>query len=128
MASLGDVRKRRTWVARFARYRSSGSSVARFCKQERVSPNTFYYWAKRLKTALAPAPSWADRAVPPRQASRTSTTDSSVREAMVRFRWNTGVEVLVPADCLETIRCLAQCLAEVGDRHGEAFQEVVVKA
>jgi hypothetical protein len=49
-----------------------------------------------------------------------------VRVALVRFRGNSGVEVLVPADCLETIRCLAKCL--VGNRHGEAFQEVVVKA
>ena len=93
-----------------------------------MSPNTFYYWAKRLRTALAPASSWADRTVPPRHASGTSTIDNSVREAVVRFRWNTDVEVLVPAECLEAIRCLTECLAEAGDRHGEAFQEVVVKA
>ena len=48
--------------------------------------------------------------------------------ATVRFRWSNGVEVLVPVECLEAIRCLASCLVEVGDRHGEAFQEVVVKA
>ena len=128
MASLGDVQKRQAWAARFARYRASESSVARFCKQERVSPNTFYYWAKRLRTTLAPAASWADRAVPLQHASERSATDNSAREAVVRFRWNTGVEVLVPAECLEAIRCLAKYLVEVGDRHGEAFQGVVVKA
>ena len=47
---------------------------------------------------------------------------------MVRFRWRSGTEVVVPADCLEAIRCLAECLAEAGDYRGEAFQEVVVKA
>jgi hypothetical protein len=37
--------------------------------------------------------------------------------------------VLVPAGCLEAIRCLAECLAEAGDGcRGAAFQEVVVKA
>jgi hypothetical protein len=45
----------------------------------------------------------------------------------VRFCWNAGVEVWVPADCLEAIRCLAECLAKTGGRRAEAFQEVVVK-
>ena len=51
MASSGDLEKRQAWVARFARYRASGLSVARFCKEERLSANTFFYWAKRLRTA-----------------------------------------------------------------------------
>jgi hypothetical protein len=38
------------------------------------------------------------------------------------------MEVVVPADCLETIRCLAECLAEAGGHRGKTFQEVVVKA
>jgi len=45
----------------------------------------------------------------------------------VRFRWKTGTEVRVPADCLEVIRCLAECLTTSGDHRDEAFQEVVVK-
>jgi hypothetical protein len=52
----------------------------------------------------------------------------SEKRATVRFCWNSGVEVLVPAECLEAIRCLANCLVEVGGCQGEAFQEVVVKA
>ena len=119
MAISGDVEKRRIWVAMFAKHRASGISVARFCKQERVSPNTFYYWAKRLRTAMAPAPSWPERAAP--------ATSSSRREAVVCFRWKSGAEVVVPAECLEAIRCLAEFVAESGVRRGEAFQEVVVK-
>jgi hypothetical protein len=46
---------------------------------------------------------------------------------MVRFYGTTGVEVLVPADCLEAIRCLGECLARAGEHRSEAFQEVVVK-
>jgi hypothetical protein len=126
MASAGDAEKRRAWEARLARYRSSELSVVRFCEQERVSTHTFYYWAKRL--GAASASSRGNRAVPPRRASALPTTDGDLRGATVRFRWNAGVEVLVPADCLEAIRCLAKCLAEVGDLRGEAFQEVVVKA
>jgi hypothetical protein len=126
MVSSKDAQKRQAWKARFARYRSSGLSVARFCKQERVSTNTFYYWAKRLRTASAPAASWADRAFPPRDAAATPSPDSNTRGAMVRFYGTTGVEVSVPADCLEAIRCLAECL-KAGDHRSEAFQEVVVK-
>ncbi len=126
MASLGDAQKREAWRARFARYRRSGLSVARFCEHERVSTHTFYYWAKRLKTASAP--SRVDRAVPPRRVSAPPATAANAPGATVCFRWHADVEVLVPADCLEAIRCLAQCLVEIGDRHGEAFQEVIVKA
>jgi hypothetical protein len=126
MASLGDAAKRQAWVAKFARYQASGLSVARFCKQERVSANTFYYWAKRLKTASTALR--ARRAVSSRRAAAEPTSDSSTREAVVRFRCASGAEVVVPANCLETIRCLAECLTEAGRHRGEAFQEVVVKA
>ncbi len=86
----------------------------------------FYYWAKRLRTASAMASLRADRAIPPRYASAT-TPASNPREPVVRFRWTTGMEVRVPADCLEAIRCLAECLARRTEHPGEAFQEVVVK-
>ena len=124
MASSGDSEKRQAWAARFARHQASGLSVARFCKQERVSANTFYYWAKRLRRPSA----WPVRTVPPRQAAAKPTADDSTRGAVVRFRWKSGTEVIVPADCLETIRCLAECLAEAGGHRSKVFQEVVVKA
>lgn len=126
MVSAGDAERRQVWAARLARYRSSGLSVVRFCEQEGVSTNTFYYWAKRL--AANPASSRGGRAAPPRRASATPATNGGEQRAMVRFRWSAGVEVLVPADCLEAIRCLAECMAKVGDHRGKAFQEVVVKA
>lgn len=127
MVSSGDAQKRRAWETRFARYRASGLSVARFCGQERVSVNTFYYWAKRLRAGSARASSRADRTISPRRASATTAAGSNARKPVVRFCWKTGPEVRVPADCLEAIRCLAECLARSGEHPGEAFQEVVVK-
>ena len=53
MTSRQDVQKRRAWEARFERFRASGVTVARFCAQERVSANTFYYWAKRIGSGLS---------------------------------------------------------------------------
>jgi len=92
-----------------------------------VPTNRFYYWEKRLRTASTTASLRADRAIPPRHASATIPAGSNPREPVVRFRWKTGTEVRVPADCLDAIRCLAECLARKTEYLGEAFQEVVVK-
>ena len=125
MANTADADKRQKWALRFERYRASGLAVRSFCKQERVSPNTFYYWAKRLRTAAAPSRGvWAGSRP---HAGAKPAADSMAREAVVRFRWKSGTEAVVPADCLETIRCLGECLAEGDGRRRDAFQEVVVK-
>jgi hypothetical protein len=116
--SSKDVQKRRAWEARLARYRASGLSVSRFCEREEVSVHTFYYWAKRLKTASVPS-------LP--GVSATPGTADRPEGAVVRFRWKAGVEVVVPAECLGAIRCLAECLAQADGRRGVSFQEVVVK-
>lgn len=124
----GDVQKRRTWEARITRYRTSGLSVKRFCAQEGVSTHTFYYWTKRLKAASGRRPLRGNLASRPVRSLAPTTTDGNSPKAVVRFRWNTGAEVWAPADCLDAIRCLAECLARAGGPRAEAFQEVVVKA
>ena len=128
MASSGDIQKRRAWERRFARYRAGGLSVVRFCEQERVSTHTFYYWAKRLKAGSACVSRWPESASRPEGPSARSSSGGNAGGAVVQFRGAAGVEVLVPADCLEAIRCLAECLAKAGSKRAEAFQEVVVKA
>lgn len=123
--SFGDVQKRRAWEARLARYRSSGLSVVRFCAQEQVSTHTFYYWVKRLRAASRRA---AAHQPPfsPAQQSEPAPADNNTPAAVVRFRLQTGAEVLVPANHIDVIRCLAECLTAAGGQR--AFQEVVVKA
>jgi transposase-like protein len=41
-------RKVEDWRRRLARFRESQLSVAAFCRQEGVSPPSFYVWRKRL--------------------------------------------------------------------------------
>jgi hypothetical protein len=130
MASLGDSEKRQAWTARFARYQASGLSVARFCAQERVSVNTFYRWAKlvgsnsaRPSTSTGKPPQRGRLCVQPAAAA-----GRIAQSAVVRFSWNAGVEVSVPADCLEVIRCLAECLQRTRPECSDAFQEVVVRS
>jgi hypothetical protein len=58
----------------------------------------------------------------------TATARGIPNAALVRFSWNAGVEVSVPADCLDAIRCLAECLQRTWAEHADAFQELVVRS
>jgi hypothetical protein len=129
MASRQDGRKRQEWEVRLERCRVSGLTVAQFCKRERVSLNTYYYWARRVRSASAKTPSprsgnasWRGR----RTVKQAPTADGVPSAALVRFHWNGEVEVSVPADCLDAIRCLAECLSQARAEHSDAFQEVLV--
>jgi hypothetical protein len=129
-----DVRKRRQWEERFERHRSGGLTVAEFCAKERVSVNTFYYWAKRIDRRSTAARSAAAATASKRQHKlsrplRVATEGFSAvpaKTAWVQFRLGTTVEVLVPASCLDVIRSLAQWLQGSSAECADAFQEVVV--
>jgi len=119
--------KRRQWEERFERYHSVGLTVARFCASERVSVNTFYYWAKRVGL----------RSTRARSAQRDGASErsrepvchahvSAANTALVHFRLGAAVEVSVPAHCVDAIRCLAECVQQSRREHSDAFCEVVV--
>jgi hypothetical protein len=133
MSSCQDVQKRRIWAERLERFRASGLSVSRFCASQRVSVNTFYYWAKRLRAdstlAVARTPSSPRRRAAELGQERTphlQAAAGTAHSALVRFQFNEAVEICVPADCLEAIRCLAQCAQQARVESARAFQEVVV--
>ena len=131
MTRILDIQKRREWEQRFERYRAGGLTVGRFCANERVSVNTFYYWAKRIGSrpsrSRTDQPDKTSEGVPQRvrQAAPLDLT-TATNEAVVRFRLSSAVEVSVPANCLEVIRCLALCVQPAPAERGTAFQEVVV--
>jgi hypothetical protein len=58
----------------------------------------------------------------------TATAAGISNVALVRFYCGGAVEVSVPADCLEAIRCLAECLQHARVERSDAFQEVVVSS
>ena len=131
MVSRQDVQKRQAWEARFGRFRASGLPVSGFCEQEGVSVHTFYYWAKRVGPNSA-RPSTLAAGNPPRRSRPSvkpaATTGKIANPALVRFSWSAGVEVSVPADCLDAIRCLAECLQHARMECSDAFQELVVSS
>jgi hypothetical protein len=130
MARRLDVQRRRQWEQRLERHRTSGLTVGRFCVDERVSVNTFYYWAKRLgasrKPRTAPTEKTAEGRRPSVRQAAAPDLGATANSAMVRFRLNAAVEVWVPADCLEVIRCLANCVQHSPPNLGGAFHELVV--
>ncbi|HEY1654273.1 MAG TPA: hypothetical protein VGF86_04080 [Candidatus Tumulicola sp.] len=124
-----DVEKRREWVKRFERFRASGLTVAQFCAHEPVSENTFYYWAKRIgRHSTTARPSEQNGASErPREPKRRSRLSAPVTTSpLVHFRLNAGVEVSVPANCLDVIRCLLESIQPSSAERSDAFHEVVV--
>lgn len=131
MTSRRDVQKRQVWEGRLGRFRASGLTVARFCEQERVPVHAFYYWSRRIGAAVkTPAARHAGRKQGGlRTVSRQAGTDGIWSAHQVHFVWNaTTVEVSVPADCLDAIRCLAECLPDARWKQADAFREVVVRS
>ena len=136
-----DGVKRREWEQRLARQRASGLSVARFCATEGVSVNTYYYWARRVS-----APAGQRARSPQAEAKRsggwsTEGADSKSfavaaapmsSSAAVRFQFAANVTVWVPAECMEVIRCLAECAQHAAAASERAplgaFREVVIGA
>jgi len=131
MADRCDIRKRQAWEARLNRFRLSELTVAKFCDQERVSVHAFYYWSRRIRSLSAADTDKGAAADPStggglREPHDVSAEDTSSPRGLVWFRWNGTVEVAVPADCLDTIRCLTKCLDEAQRECATAFQQVVV--
>jgi hypothetical protein len=121
MASRRDVDKQREWSQRLARQRVSGLTVARFCARERVSVHTFYYWSKRVGRGSTATELHCE------PADHAHVADGTAPSGLVRFRFNAAVEISVPADCLDAIRCLAQCVQHSQAECSGAFQEVVAR-
>ena len=51
MGRVADAGVAAAWERRLARQRRSRLPVAEFCRQESVSPKSFYAWRKRLREA-----------------------------------------------------------------------------
>jgi hypothetical protein len=93
--------------------------------------NTFYYWVKRLRSPAVAASLLGPHGQRERGRQSVQHTSGAVgnsNAALVRFHWNAAVEVSVPANCLDAIRCLAECLQHAHVDRSGAFQEVVVSS
>ena len=133
-----DDQKVRDWENRLARFGSSGFTVGRFCQKENVSVNRFYYWTKRIGS-LVSSVSVSERARAQGVETQPRRADASQRSlqqmlprpaaestAMVHFLLSSGARVSIPADCLDALRCIAQCSQQSFAEHQDGFHQVVV--
>jgi hypothetical protein len=70
MGRSADLKLAAEWRARVARQSSSGLTIAAYCRQERVSQPSFYFWKRRLsgETPARVAPSRAKKRRHPRKS------------------------------------------------------------
>lgn len=127
MARRMDVQKHQQWRERLERFESRSVSVAQFCRDEGVTQHVFYYWAKRLRgsanqrgngmahSTRSPASKTNELArSTKRRPTQTAAEDqrganpSDSLDAIVHFTWESGLQVSVPADCLQAIRCVLE--------------------
>ena len=48
MSKVPDKKKEAYWRRQFSEHRSSGKSIAEFCRQRRIALHQFYWWKRRL--------------------------------------------------------------------------------
>jgi transposase len=103
------ARVRQAWIARLARFATSGLSVVAFCAAEGVSTPSFYWWKRRLATEEAAT------AAPLHCAKDAQAILLPVRVAAP----NPAVELLLPGGAtlrlvpgcdLTFVRCLVDAL------------------
>jgi hypothetical protein len=111
---------------RFEKFRSSGLTVERFCFNEQVSLNTFYYCMKRIggqPTTALPAQRGfeLDRFGQPESCARAVVVVPN--SALVHFRFG-AVEISLPANCLHVVPCLTLCAQHPQLESNHSFHEV----
>jgi hypothetical protein len=94
MPLIPDQSKRDLWTQRLNRFHNSGLPIAHFCRHEKISQHSFYYWAKRI-----PRSEWTVR----EDRRRDPEAIVNVQTSMVLIRFDEQLQVSVPADCPETI-------------------------
>ena len=124
-----DSNKVALWSDRFKRFRESGLSMTRFCGNENVSMSAFTYWAKRLD-AIAQMTVRDPIAI---VDSRRIPSDTALRERAVEtkpsfsIRIHDSIQISVPVDCLEAIRCVMQSIQDLQvSAPTDRFHRVVV--
>lgn len=113
-----DTRKRAEWQERLARFQASGLTVAQFCRNEKIGTHTFYYWDKRL--------GGRSRARAAGKSHGVARDRHEVAPPMVHFMWGSKVQISIPADCVDVIRCVLDHASRDLGEPASAFRQVVV--
>ena len=112
--SLSD-RKAQEWQQRFVRFENSRqSTIEAFCRQEGISPQSFYLWRKRLARSPAAQPT----ASPAREAFRPVRL---LPAAGVSVQLPGGTQLVVPLADAQSLRLVIESVARIdAERRGDA--------
>ena len=101
--SMGD-RKAREWQQRLIRFEKSRRTINEFCRQEGISPQSFYLWRKRLAQASVAQ----HRVTEPPDGFRTVRL---LPAAGVSVQLPGGTHLVVPTADAESLRLVIETLA-----------------
>ena len=106
MARYLPGRKAQEWQQRLLRFENSRRSINAFCRQEGVSPQSFYFWRKRLArlpgSRQPPAPS-PDAFLPVRVLPTGG----------VRVRLPGGTRLVIPMADSQSLQLVIEALARI---------------
>ena len=106
--SMSD-RKAQEWRQRLLRFENSGHTINGFCRQEGVSPQSFYLWRKRLAKQTVTEPPDAFRPVRVLPAGGVSVQLPG------------GTQLVVPTSDAQSLRLVIESLARIdAERLGDS--------
>lgn len=113
MAQTGNTERKYYWRELIERQRSSGRSIAAFCRESGVSVASFYEWKRKLRRQTPSArPSVKRTSFAPVQIMAAQTTSSMVLDGRVEVVLPDGVVLRVAAGCEErTLEVILTALA-----------------
>jgi hypothetical protein len=109
MARSISGRKLAEWRRRLQRFRRSRQSIVAFCREEGVSPPSFYLWRKRLAGAIPRPPA----AGPPAGFRPVRLTAA----AGVSVQLPGGTQFVVPLADANGLRAAIEVIARVDAEH-----------
>jgi transposase-like protein len=102
MAQTGSTERQRYWRELIGRQRSSGRSIAAFCRETGVSVASFYEWKRKLRQQKPSArPSGKRTSFAPVQIMPAQTASSMDLDGRVEVILPEGVVLRIAAGCEE---------------------------
>ena len=123
MARGIDGAKRNEWCKRLAKFEVSGLTVTAFCRRERVSQASFYYWAKRVRQTGDGVATQCTQ-----QESRPEMTRDSVPNDLFEVVVDDSIRVRMPAGRLDVLAAFIKLLQasspDAGSMASGRFQRI----
>lgn len=121
------VEKAAEWRERFERFHRAGTSIARFCRRERISASSFYLWRRKLRD-LPPLGagrfSREETATQPRQGNfipiRVHGDSNACDQRRMTAKLPGGTRLIIPVADAESLQVALVALARIDAERADA--------